>query len=83
MSTVATIRIGTSRKPTSSLHQGVSDIEQFLKEARKIQRSQSSPSLCSLDKFNLLSPFSLSKEEKQGLSWSTPCIPVRRFSSFY
>ena len=82
MSTVATRRIGTRRKPTSPLHLGNSDPKHILKEARKIQRSQSSPYLCTFDIFYLVSPFSHSEEKKESLSWSIPSIPVSSFQVF-
>ena len=76
---MATRKVGTRRKPTSPLQLGISDPEKLLKEARKIKKSQSSPALCSPNQFDLLSPFPLSKEEKQDSSWLTPTIPVSSF----
>ena len=62
---MATKGVGTRGRPTSPLHLGVSDPEQILKEPRKIKKSQSSPTLCSPDQIDLLSPFSLAKEENK------------------
>ena len=76
---MATRKVGTRRRPTSPLHLGVSDPEKILKEARKIKKSQSYPALCSPDQIDLLSPFSLAKEEKQDSSWLTPTIPISSF----
>ena len=82
MSTVATRRIGTRRNPTSHLHQGVSDPEQFVKEVRKIKKSQSSPSLSNPEQFYLVLPFVHSEEKKHSLFWSIPSIPVDSFQIF-
>ena len=79
---MATRKIGTRGKPTSPLHLGVSDLEHILKEAIQIQKYQSSPSLCTLDQFDLVLPFTHSEEEKQNLSWSIPTIPVDSFQVF-
>ena len=79
---MATRNTGTRGKPTSPLHLGVSDLEQILKESRKIQKTQTSPSLCTPDQFELVSPFSHSKEEKQNMSSSIPSILVRIFRVF-
>ena len=76
---MATKGVRTRGRPTSPLHLGVSDLEQILKEARKIKKSQSSPALCSPHQIDLLSPFSLAKEEKQDSSWLTPTIPRSSF----
>ena len=61
---MATKGIGTRGRLTSPLHLGVLDPEQILKQAKKIKKSQPSPALCSPDQLDLLSPFSLAKEEK-------------------
>ena len=79
---MATRKIGTRGKPTSPLHLGVSNPEKIFKEARQIQKSQSSPSLCTLDQFDLVLPFAHLEEEKQNLSWSIPTIPVDNFQVF-
>ena len=79
---MATRKIGTRGKPTSPLHLGVLDLEQILKEARKIRKYQSSPSLFTHDQFDLVLPFTHSEEEKQNLSWSIPTIPVDSFQVF-
>ena len=65
---MATRNIGTRGKPTSPLHLGVSDPEHILKESRKLQKSQSSPSLITPEQLKLKSPFAYSEEEKQNLS---------------
>ena len=74
--------VGIRGRPTSPLHLGVSDSDQIMKEARKIKKSQSSLALCSPDQIDLLSHFSLAKEEKQDSSWLTPTIPVSSFQIF-
>ena len=79
---MATERVGTRRKPTSTLHPGILDPEHILKEARKIQRSQSSPSLYTSNFFDLASPFSHSEEKKEILSWSIPTLLVCSFQVF-
>ena len=61
---------------------GVSDLEHILKESRQIQKYQSSPSLCTVDQFDLVLPFAHLEEEKQNLSWSIPTIPVDSFQVF-
>ena len=53
-----------------------------MKEGRQILKYQSSPSLCTLDQFDLFLPFAHSEEEKQILSWSIPTIPVDSFQVF-
>ena len=79
---MATRRIGTRRKPTSPLHPGIPDPKHILKEARKIQRSQSSPALYTSEFFDLISLFSHSEEKKESLSWSIPTLLVSSFQVF-
>ena len=82
---MATTKVGTRGKPNSPLHLGVSDPEQILKEARQIQKSQSSPSLFTPDQLESASSFAYSEfqsEEKQNLSWLVPSIPVETFHIF-
>ena len=69
---MATKGIGTRSRPSLLLHLGVSDPEQILKTTRKIKRSQLSPALCNPDQIDLLSPFSVSKEEEQDSSCLKP-----------
>ena len=76
---MATKGVGTRGRPTSPLHLGVSDLEQILKEAREIKKSQSSLALCRPHEIDLLSTFSLAKEEKKDSSWLTPTIPHSSF----
>ena len=73
---MATKGVGTRSRPSSPLQLGVSDPEQILKIARKIKRYQSSPALCNPNKLDLLSPFSVLKEEEQISSWLKPTILV-------
>ena len=82
MSTVATKRIGTRRKPTSPLHPDIPGPEHIVKEAGKIQRSESSPALYTSKFFDLISPFSHSEEKKENLSRSIPTLPVISFQVF-
>ena len=74
--------VGTRSRPSSPLQLGVSNLEKILKIARKIKRSQSSLVLCNTDQIDLLSPFSISKEEEQDSSWLKPTIPVSNFHIF-
>ena len=80
---MATRKIGTRGKPTSPLHLGVSDPEHILKEARKIQRCLSSPSLFTLGQLESASSFTYfelkTKEGKQNISWLVPSTPVETF----
>ena len=78
---MATKRVGTRRNPTSPLYQGAFDPD-ILKGARKIQKSQSSPSLCASNLFDLVSPFSHLEEKKESLSWSIPTLLVSSFQVF-
>ena len=79
---MATKGVGTRSRPSSPLQLGVSDLDQILKTARKIKRSQSSPTLCNPDQIDLLLPFSFAKEEEQDSSWLKPTIPVSSFQIF-
>ena len=79
---MATRKIGTRRKPTSPLYLGVLDPEQILKEARKIQKSQSSPYFFTHNQLDLVSPCVYSEEEKQNLSWLVPSTPINTFHIF-
>ena len=57
-----------------------------MKEARQIQRSQSSPSLFTPDQLELASSFAYlefqSEEEKHNLSWLVPSTPVETLPIF-
>ena len=79
---MATKGVRTRIRPSSPLHLSVSDPGQILKTARKIKRSQSSLAFCNPDQIDLLSPFSVSKEEEQDSSWLKPTIPIRNFHIF-
>ena len=79
---MATKGVGTRSRPSSPLQLGVSNLEKILKTVRKIKRPQSSPSLCNPDQIDLLSPFSMSKEEEQNSSWLKPTIHVSNFHIF-
>ena len=62
---MATKGVGTRNRPSSPLQLGVSDPEQILKIARKIRRSQSSPTLCNPDQLDISSSLSTLKGEEQ------------------
>ena len=76
---MAARNIGTGGRPSSPLHLGVSDPEHILKESRQLRKTQSSPSLFTLEQSILKSPFTYFEEEKQSLSWSIPSIPDKFF----
>ena len=63
--TVATKGVGTRNRPSSPLDLSVSDPEQILKTARKIRRSQSSPTLCNPDQLDISLSLSALKGEEQ------------------
>ena len=76
-------KIVTRRKPTSPLHSGILDPEQILKEARKIRRSLSSPSLFTPGQLESSSSFTYSElkieEGKLNISWLVPSTLVESF----
>jgi len=80
--TVATKGVGTRNIPSSPLQLGVSDPEQILKIARKIRRSQSSPTLCNPNQLDISSSLSTLKGEEQNSPWLKPIIPVSNFQVF-
>ena len=79
---MATKGVGTRSRPSSPLQLGISDLEQILKTARKIKKSQSSPALCNPDQLDISSPFSILKEEEQDSSWLKATIPLSNFQVF-